>query len=193
MSTEDPEIILEPGDPGYVEPDNATGTTPEDAANTPKTHNQELDEDVVAPGPNETMPPPAEPAEDLTHVQQVGESDAEFMQRTRGVVVDSQSPSDIVPNTAQTTMGVRLEVEGSDPPVYVGVPPETILEETEGEGEGEVAVEEEPAPEDTDETAESGTSPQQGEATQRPSSPQQGEPITADEPVVITPTQEKKT
>lgn len=169
MSSEtEPEIILEPGDPGYVEP--------EDAANTPRTHNQELDEDVIAPGPNETMPPPAEPAEDLTHVQQVGESDAEFMARTRGVVVDSQSPSDIVPNTAQTTMGVRLEVEGSDPPVYVGVPPETILEEPEVPPEGEIPPE---------------GGEGEGETRERASSPQQGEPITADEPVVITPAEEK--
>lgn len=103
-----PEIILEPGDPGYVDPNAPT----------------------VAPTEGEVPPDEggvhAPPGEDLQHVQQPGESDADFAARTRGVVVDSQSPADIVPNTPQATMGVRVQVEGSDPPVYVGVPPESL-------------------------------------------------------------------
>jgi hypothetical protein len=109
------EVILEPGDPGYVEPrDTPSAPMP----------------DPPPPGeqPN-LLTAPDVPPDDLTHQQQPGESDAEFRARTTGVVVDSQNPTDIVPNTAQTTMGVRVQVEGTDPPLYVGVPPESIEEE----------------------------------------------------------------
>lgn len=53
-----------------------------------------------APAPP-TVPPP--PPQDLQHVRNPGETDAEFLARTRGAVVDSQSPSDIVPNQPQIT------------------------------------------------------------------------------------------
>ena len=161
------EVILEPGDPGYVPPDGDESNTqgaevPEGEALTPPPTMPE----GGYTDPNE--PPPAEPivgsvdagdvpmGEDLTHMQAPGETDAEFAARTRGVVVDSQSPTDIVPNTAQTTMGTRVLVEGSDPPVYVGVPPEYLDEDQPEAPEGEEpppeeppVVEEEPVVEET--------------------------------------------
>jgi hypothetical protein len=119
--TDTQDVILEPGDHGYVP----------SAEPVPEAEPGEVPNVVVDP-----TAVPGEAGEDLTHVQQPGESDAEFAARTRGVVVDSQSPTDIVPNMPQTTMGERVQVEGSDPPVYVGVPPETL--------EPEVPLEEEP-------------------------------------------------
>jgi len=66
------EIILEPGDPGYVPP-------PPEA--------------TVPPGP-----------QDLTHPRLPGENDGDYLLRTRGMVVQSTSPTDIVPNTPQITL-----------------------------------------------------------------------------------------
>lgn len=88
----EPEVILEPGDPGYVDPN---APPPEEAP-------------LVA----EEVPPP----QDLTHVQQPGESDAEFMQRTRTTVVDSQSPLDIVPNQPQIVMSNQEPTPEEPPP-----------------------------------------------------------------------------
>ena len=142
-------VILEPGDPGYVAPEGAqTQETTTQTDVTAPGPNDPLG--APAPGPNDqpggyTDPserPPDEPrvqtvpnseevpaGEDLQHVQQPGETDAEFAARTRGTVVDSQSPTDIVPNTPQITIGARVQVEGTDPPVYVGVPPEYLDED----------------------------------------------------------------
>jgi hypothetical protein len=164
--TETPQedVILEPGDPGYVAPEKDESNTqgaevPEGEGLTPPP--------TLAEGgytdPNQ--PPPTEPVvastdegevpmgEDLQHVQQPGESDADFAARTRGVVVGSQSPTDIVPNTPQITMGQRVQIEGTDPPAYVGVPPEFIDEDQPEAPEGEVPPEgeeggEEPPPEE---------------------------------------------
>lgn len=113
--TENEGVILEPGDPGYVEPVQGGYADPAD---------RPPDEPVIGTLGEVAGPP----GEDLTHQRLPGESDAEYAARTRGVVVDSTSPSDIVPNTPQTTMGVRVQVEGTDPPVYVGVPPEALEE-----------------------------------------------------------------
>lgn len=81
MTTTDPgdEIILEPGDPGYVDP-NAPAPEPAGA------------EGAAAPAP---------PGQNLEHQRNPGETEAEFQSRTRNVVVESQSPSDTVPNTPQ--------------------------------------------------------------------------------------------
>jgi hypothetical protein len=87
--TEEPEVILEPGDPGYVAP------APEGEE------------------PSQAVPPP--PAQDLRLIPEKGESDAEFMARTHNTVVDSQSPADIVPNWPQISMGPQ-PTEGETPP-----------------------------------------------------------------------------
>src|SRR5262249_3461835 len=93
------EVILEPGDPGYVAPEDQGSSAP------------------LAPPeePNVGDPLVAVPAgEDLQHYRQPTETDAEFLARTRNVVVNSQSPTDIVPNTPQATMGPRYDVEGTE-------------------------------------------------------------------------------
>src|SRR5262249_49378832 len=92
----DPDVILEPGDPGYVDPANAAVPV-EDPANSP---------------PPSTEPVPA--GADLQHVRQAGESDAEFMSRIRNTVVVSESPTDIVPNRPQISRGPRAPVEGQE-------------------------------------------------------------------------------
>lgn len=72
--TPEPEVILEPGDPGYVAPETK----------------------VEEPGP---------PGQDLRILPEKGETDAEFLARTRNTPVVSQSPTDIVPNTPQISLG----------------------------------------------------------------------------------------
>lgn len=83
--TPEEEVILEPGDPGYVPPEGTEPVPPEEG------------------GPITAVPAP--PGQDLQHERGPRESDAEFLARTRGVAVNSQSPTDIVPNTPQITMG----------------------------------------------------------------------------------------
>jgi len=90
------EVILEPGDEGYVDPAEAERIAADAAA--------------------------AKPGEDLQHVRQAGETEAEFAARTRNVVVESQSPTDIVPNTPQISMGARVPVEGAEGVSYATPP-----------------------------------------------------------------------
>jgi len=96
MSTTEDEIILEPGDPGYVDPN---------------------------------APPPPEPAEapagkDLTPPRLPGESDGDYVLRTKNLVVQSESPTDIVPNQPQITMS-------TEPPPVPEAEPEAEAEEDE--------------------------------------------------------------
>ena len=102
------EVILEPGDPGYVDPD------------------------ATPAGPGE-----APAGKDLQHVRQPGETEAEFAARTRNVAVVSQSPTDIVPNTPQITMGAQVPVEGAEGLVHATepVPAEPSVAEPEEEEE----------------------------------------------------------
>jgi hypothetical protein len=79
------EVILEPGDPGYQPPEGAEPVPPEEGG------------PIVAEA--------APPGQDLQHVRGPKESEAEFLARTRGVAVESTSPTDIVPNQPQITMG----------------------------------------------------------------------------------------
>lgn len=74
----------------------------------------------------ETAPPaaPAPPGQDLRHQRGVNESDAEFMARTRGVVVQSESPTDIVPNQPNISMGQAVPVEGAEEELRYAKPPE---------------------------------------------------------------------
>lgn len=83
--TDEGEVILEPGDPGYVPPEGA--------------------EPVPADQGGPIALEPAPPGRDLQHERNPRESDAEFLARTRHVAVESTSPTDIVPNTPQITMG----------------------------------------------------------------------------------------
>ena len=62
-------------------------------------------EQPAQPEPEQPIGPPPPPGQDLSHVRQPGESEADFMLRTRHAVVDSQSPADIVPNQPQISMG----------------------------------------------------------------------------------------
>jgi len=77
--TKESEIILEPGDPGYVAP-------------------------TETPVPEPTTGQHGPPGQDLTHPRLPGENDGDYLLRTRGMIVDSKSPTDIVPNTPQITM-----------------------------------------------------------------------------------------
>lgn len=125
------QVILEPGDPGYVDPNAPTSTSGDPIDANPET----------APGKDEPLGAIAPAGKDLQHVRQPGESDAEFMARTRNVAVISESPTDIVPNTPQITMGQQVPVgEG----LVTGVTPETEEVVEEGEVVEEEVVEEEP-------------------------------------------------
>lgn len=93
----EPEVILEPGDPGYVEP----GTEPP----------------VPEPAPPQAGPAP--PGQDLTQVRDPREHEAEFLARTRNVPVRSTSPTDIVPNMPQITFSPQeppLEAPAEETP-----------------------------------------------------------------------------
>lgn len=86
MATSDtePEVILEPGDPGYVaptQPEAVPITTTEPAAEAPAA---------------EAVPVP--PGKDVRIPREPNETDAEYETRTRNVVPVSESPTDIVPN-----------------------------------------------------------------------------------------------
>jgi hypothetical protein len=106
----------------------------------------------------EVVPEP----QDLRLVNDAGQSESEAIINSRGLVVDSQSPSDLVPNTPQITMGVRVPV---DPPVglrgtgeqqlFVGVPAEVVIAEEEQRlaTEAEVEVEDADTDAETDTTA----------------------------------------
>lgn len=107
------EVILEPGDPGYVDPN--------------------------APAP-EAGVGEAPAGQDLQFVRQPGEDDATFAARTRNVAVISESPTDIVPNTPQITMGTQVPVEGAEGVVYTKGPEP---EEPVVEGEEAPVVEDE--------------------------------------------------
>lgn len=111
------EVILEPGDEGYVDPEEQARIAADAAA--------------------------AKPGEDLQHVRQPGETEAEFAARTRNVVVESQSPTDIVPNTPQISMGARVPVEGQEGVSYATppVPAEPSVAEPQDEPEEEEAEE----------------------------------------------------
>jgi len=106
-------VVLEPGDPGYVEP--VIQETPPGEPNA-----------VLDPQP---MPADAPAPQDLTYMKEAGESDAEFLIRSREVV-ESENPTDIVPNTPQ-----------------IRPFPSEVIEEPEPEPEPEAPPEEEPAPE----------------------------------------------
>lgn len=76
------EVVLEPGDPGYVEP------------------------------AEEIPPDPVPPGEDLRYVNEPGQSESEAILANRGSVVESTSPTDIVPNTPQIRpMGAQSPIE----------------------------------------------------------------------------------
>lgn len=116
------QVILEPGDPGYVEPQ--TSVTGEPIDTTPQT----------VPGSEEPLGGPAPVGQDLQHVRQPGEDDASFAARTRNVAVISESPTDIVPNTPQITMGEQIPVEGAEGVVHTrGPEPEAEVVDEEGE------------------------------------------------------------
>ena len=137
------EVILEPGDPGYVEPGqrSVTGEPIDDTPETVPGKDEPLGADLAPPG------------EDLQHVRREGETEAEFAARTRNVVVESTSPTDIVPNTPQISMGPRVPVEGAEGVSYATAPVEagpSVVEE-QPEPEEEVVAEGEPEVEAQDE------------------------------------------
>ena len=107
------ETILEPGDPGYVDPTAA--------------QNQPVLEPVPAPAGSEGAAAPAPPGQDLRPMPNPGETEAEYLARTRNVAVESLSPTDIVPNRPQITFG---------PQEPVPVAAETVSEEQAESQEG---------------------------------------------------------
>lgn len=116
------EVILEPGDPGYVPPEGTEPVPPEEGG------------PIVAEA--------APPGQDLQHVRGPHESEAEFLARTRHIAVESTSPTDIVPNTPQITMGTPEMPAGGLPQEVAEEPaPEPIPQSQVGE-----PVPEEPAP-----------------------------------------------
>ena len=126
------QIVLEPGDEGYVEPAPSSeysstsrieSTRPD--APGPQVGVEPLEGEVP---PTEDVPPP----QDLTFEKEPGESDAEFAERSRNTVVVSENPGDIVPNMPQITMGPQEPVEDVEEPP---------LEEPLAEGEPEPEVE----------------------------------------------------
>jgi hypothetical protein len=106
------DIILEPGDPGYVDP-NAPPAEP------------------VAPGP----PASEAPGADLRLQRNPGETEAEFASRTRATLVPSTSPTDIVPNRPNISMGlagqeIPPEEPASEPTVPTPINAAAEAEET---------------------------------------------------------------
>ena len=75
--SDESEIILEPGDPGYVAPTE---------------------------GETEPPPDPGPPPQDLRVAPELGGQYAIAVQRMHTTMVDSQNPADIVPNFPQITM-----------------------------------------------------------------------------------------
>ena len=111
------ETILEPGDPGYVDPTAA--------------QNQPVLEPAPAPAGSEGAAAPAPPGQDLRPMPNPGETEAEYLARTRNVAVESLSPTDIVPNRPQITFGPQE-------PAPVAAETETVSEEqAESESEAE--------------------------------------------------------
>ena len=110
-TTPDPEIILEPGDPGYVDPN----------APSPATSGAIVAEPAPVPAGAEGAAAPAPPGQDLRPVPNPGEDMAEYLDRTRTEVVDSQSPTDIVPNRPQITFGPQ-QPEGEPAPTEEPMP-----------------------------------------------------------------------
>jgi hypothetical protein len=105
------QVVLEPGDEGYVEP------------NAPEGEPTVLD---PQPMPAEGEPlPPTPPGEDLRLVNEAGQSESEAILLARGTVVESTSPTDIVPNTPQ----IRPFPVEAVPVQEEEVPPEEPLEE----------------------------------------------------------------
>jgi hypothetical protein len=78
------------------------------------------------PHMTETPPPeqaaPVPPGEDLRLYPNAQEEYANFLARSRGVVVISQNPTDIVPNTPQITMGERVPVADQEGLAYASPP-----------------------------------------------------------------------
>lgn len=109
-TSEGEQVVLEPGDEGYVEP------------NAPEGEPTVLD---PQPMPAEGEPPPqVPPGEDLRLQNEAGQSESEAILMARGTVVESMNPTDIVPNTPQIrpfpAEGVEVAVEEAE----VETPPE---------------------------------------------------------------------
>jgi hypothetical protein len=65
--------------------------------------------------PEEPPTPTVHPPQDLQFERLPRESDAEFLARTRGQVVDSRNPADIVPNQPQIYIGPQNPVPEPEP------------------------------------------------------------------------------
>jgi hypothetical protein len=109
VTTPEHDVILEPGDPGYVDPN----------APSPATSGAIVAEPPPVPAGAEGAGAPAPPGQDLRPVPNPGETEAEYLDRTRGVPVESTSPTDIVPNRPQITFGPQEPVPPADQPETV--------------------------------------------------------------------------
>lgn len=113
-TAEGEEVVLEPGDPGYVAP-------------TAEQEGEVLSPEL--PVAQEVGPEPTSGGQDLTIKNEPGQDSSEAILMARGTVVESTSPTDIVPNTPQIRP-FPTETEA----VVEEVPPEV-----EGEAEAEPA------------------------------------------------------
>lgn len=173
------EIVLEPGDEGYVdlngpslsvpgpmpapEPTIANPPTTDpslppsgDGPDGPPTSGVFSDPALPVQQEGEVVPEP----QDLRLVNEAGQSESEAIIHARGLVVDSQSAGDLVPNTPQITMGVRVPVETpaglniGEQQLYVGVPAEVVIAEEAQALATEAEVEDEDVAADTTADAE---------------------------------------
>ena len=112
QSTDDPNVrtdpntgeqtVLEPGDEGYVDTAEYSDTsriesTRPDAPGPQVAVEPQEGEAITTTELREGEAPP----QDLRLVNEAGQSESEAILNARGTVVESQSPSDIVPNTPQ--------------------------------------------------------------------------------------------
>jgi hypothetical protein len=97
------EIVLEPGDEGYVDPNAEPNAMPPE----PHAEGEALSVELPVAQAGEGEVPP----QDLRLVNDPGQSESEAILAARGTVVDSQSPMDLVPNTPQIRMGPQEPAE----------------------------------------------------------------------------------
>ena len=113
----------DPDDDEDSGPGPAEITPPTPPEKQPAAQQPDQPGDIDAPGVD------VAPGQILEFERHPGESDAEYMARTRHVVPESQSPTDVVPNRPNISVGQPVPVEGQEglrhasPPQGQGMPP----------------------------------------------------------------------
>lgn len=101
-------VVLEPGDEGYVDPN----AEPNVMAPEPHAEGATLDPALPVQQAGEGEVPP----QDLSLQSAEGQDNSEAIVMNRGLIVESTSPTDIVPNTPQIRPFPSEAIE-EDPPV----------------------------------------------------------------------------